>query len=791
MKRYFNNLSEKNQKNYSLRKYKVGVISALVSSIFIFGLYNDTTEAAEVDSSQFNSTNGKAGHNYYSNLNPVHTTNLNVGKPYGPQYNDYDQKAEVNNFGALNSLNTSTLDSGRTGLPSAPSPANNRTANNQLDAPNDQGQSNNQHNSPSLGKQLNESVNSYGAATSPNGTQVPSLSALPSTQNKQPAVQPNRNNNSFRNSLGGNHSDLSNWLLPSKPKQKGPSLAQRQQLGSAVGGVLGKDVVSVDQHGTVTLSDGTQVPFIGSFPSSPSQPNSNKVVPSQNNNQPPADIKPISPFGSPYGSGNGVVSPDLADWILPARPKNNSVANSNPQNNNSVASNNSVSPKDRTVHAGGNNAVNVSVNNANSVQPSNNTQGSQSQPSSNKISNASANAQPLSSQPNNNKNFDPIDDQEVAPDYLEETIDLKNLGAEWDGVVKDLEAQNASQDFAEETIDLNNLGQEWDGVAKDLVAQNVAPSYPEETIDLNNLGAEWDDVNKDLGTQNVAPDYAEETIDLNNLGPEWNGVNKDLESQKVSPDYPEETIDLNNLGQEWDGVLKDLNQQVQKPQHDIDQQSDVKHNQDHKQNVGNSEKPLDDNLLEDGNSSNSQELPNDNQQQSGNQLPKIKNMKPEANPQVDTKKPQNMSIQDGQNKVVVLPKDASSKAAINSKANPSDNNVNKDGKLAVDQSEANKVINSDSRVAKTKSIIQLTPIVTNVKKAQNVVTANNKVHTATTQKMQKVKASTSTTKNKQHKANKQLPKTGESTPATIPILGAVLSLLGTLTLIGRRKKQQD
>jgi LPXTG-motif cell wall-anchored protein len=217
----------------------------------------------------------------------------------------------------------------------------------------------------------------------------------------------------------------------------------------------------------------------------------------------------------------------------------------------------------------------------------------------------------------------------------------------------------------------------------------------------------------------------------------------------------------------------------------------VKHNQDHKQNVGNSEKPLDDNLLEDGNSSNSQELPNDNQQQSGNQLPKIKNMKPEGNPQVDTKKPQNMSIQDGQNKVVELPKDASSKAAINSKANPSDNNVNKDGKLAVDQSEANKVINSDSRVAKTKSIIQLTPIVTNVKKAQNVVTANNKVHTATTQKMQKVKASTSTTKNKQHKANKQLPKTGESTPATTPILGAVLSLLGTLTLIGRRKKQQD
>jgi hypothetical protein len=119
MKRYFNNLSEKNQKNYSLRKYKVGVISALVSSIFIFGLYNDTTEAAEVDNSQFNSTNGKAGHNYYSNLNPVHTTNLNVGTPYGPQYNDYDQKAEVNNFGALNSLNTSTLDSGRTGLVSA------------------------------------------------------------------------------------------------------------------------------------------------------------------------------------------------------------------------------------------------------------------------------------------------------------------------------------------------------------------------------------------------------------------------------------------------------------------------------------------------------------------------------------------------------------------------------------------------------------------------------------------------------------------------------------------------
>jgi hypothetical protein len=698
MKRYFNNLSEKNQKNYSLRKYKVGVISALVSSIFIFGLYNDTTEAAEVDNSQFNSTNGKAGHNYYSNLNPVHTTNLNVGTPYGPQYNDYDQKAEVNNFGALNSLNTSTLDSGRTGLVSAPSPANNRTANNQLDAPNDQGQSNNQHNSPSLGKQLNESVNSYGAATSPNGTQVPSLSALPSTQNKQPAVQPNRNNNSFRNSLGGNHSDLSNWLLPSKPKQKGPSLAQRQQLGSAVGGVLGKDVVSVDQHGTVTLSDGTQVPFIGSFPSSPSQPNSNKVVPSQNNNQPPADIKPPSPFGSPYGSGNGVVSPGLADWILPARPKNNSVANSNPQNNNSVASNNSVSPKDRTVPAGGNNAVNasvnnansiqpsnntqgsqnqqqkgpslaqrqqlgsvvggvlgkdvvnvdqygtvtlsdgtqvpfigsfpsspsqpnsnkvvpsrnknqppadikpispfgspygsgngvvspdladwilparpknnsvansnpqnnnsvasnnsvsskdqtvpaggsnavnVSVNNANSVQPSNNTQGSQSQPSSNKISNASANAQPLSSQPNNNKNFDPIDDQEVAPDYLEETIDLKNLGAEWDGVNKDLEAQNVAPSYQEETIDLNNLGAEWDGVNKDLEAQNAAPSYPEETIDLNNLGAEWDDVNKDLGTQNVAPDYAEETIDLNNLGAEWDDVNKDLETQNVAPE---------------------------------------------------------------------------------------------------------------------------------------------------------------------------------------------------------------------------------------------------------------
>ena len=190
MKRYFNNLSEKNQKNYSLRKYKVGVISALVSSIFIFGLYNDTTKAAEVENRQFNSTNGAAGHNYYSTLNPVLTTSLNAGSANGPQYNYYGRNTGANYFGALNPINTTSLDSGRSNSLSLPSQsANSSSTNNQSIPTNVQGQSSNQ-----------------------NG-----------------------------------------------------SLSPEDQLKSSVGNVLGKDAVSVDQYGTVTLSDGTQVPSLGGF----------------------------------------------------------------------------------------------------------------------------------------------------------------------------------------------------------------------------------------------------------------------------------------------------------------------------------------------------------------------------------------------------------------------------------------------------------------------------------------------------------------------------------------------
>lgn len=257
MKRYFNDLSKKNQKNYSLRKYKVGVISALVSSIFIFGLYNDTTEAAEVDNRQFSSTNGKAGHNYYSNLNPVLNTNLNAGSPYGPQYNCYGRNTGANYFGALNPLSISTLDSGGLGLLSAPSPTNNSATNNQLAAPNAQGQANNQNNAPASGNQLSAGVNPYGAGPVSNASQGSSLSSLPSAQNNQPAVQAGSNNNPAGGNLAGNSSGLSNSLAPSNQQQNGASTAQRNQLGAAVGGVLGKGVASVDQNGTVTLSDGT------------------------------------------------------------------------------------------------------------------------------------------------------------------------------------------------------------------------------------------------------------------------------------------------------------------------------------------------------------------------------------------------------------------------------------------------------------------------------------------------------------------------------------------------------
>ena len=135
MKRYFNDLSKKNYKNYSLRKYKVGVISALVSSVLIFGLYNDTIEAAEGENKQISS-------------------------------------AKV-------------------------------------------------------------------------------------TQSNQSAVQQNK-----------------------------ASTAQRNKLGTAVGSILGKGVASVDKNGFVTLSDGTKIPFIGSFSGSPAKPKNNKLSPSQNNKQP-------------------------------------------------------------------------------------------------------------------------------------------------------------------------------------------------------------------------------------------------------------------------------------------------------------------------------------------------------------------------------------------------------------------------------------------------------------------------------------------------------------------------
>nr|WP_269668523.1 LPXTG cell wall anchor domain-containing protein [Staphylococcus kloosii] len=39
--------------------------------------------------------------------------------------------------------------------------------------------------------------------------------------------------------------------------------------------------------------------------------------------------------------------------------------------------------------------------------------------------------------------------------------------------------------------------------------------------------------------------------------------------------------------------------------------------------------------------------------------------------------------------------------------------------------------------------------------------------------------------------SKKLPNTGANDSINAPILGATLSLLGTLTLVSRRKKQQD
>jgi hypothetical protein len=57
-------------------------------------------------------------------------------------------------------------------------------------------------------------------------------------------------------------------------------------------------------------------------------------------------------------------------------------------------------------------------------------------------------------------------EEDKVPERTEETIDLTKLGTEWDGVVKDLEAQKATPGTNEETIDLTDLGPEWDDVVR-------------------------------------------------------------------------------------------------------------------------------------------------------------------------------------------------------------------------------------------------------------------------------------------------------------------------------------
>ncbi|WP_229347782.1 hypothetical protein [Staphylococcus kloosii] len=216
---------------------------------------------------------------------------MNAGSANGPQYNYYGRNTGANYFGALNPINTTSLDSGRSNSLSLPSrSANSSSTNNQSIPANVQGQSSNQNVSLSPEDQLKSSVGNvlgkdavsvdqYGTVTLSDGTQVPSLGGFTGSQGNQPVIQPVRNNNpfgapiSFNSPFGGNlagrHLDLSGWLLPSIQPQNNPSTTQGNQLGSAVAGALGKNVTNVDQYGTVTLSDGTQVPSLSGFQNAP------------------------------------------------------------------------------------------------------------------------------------------------------------------------------------------------------------------------------------------------------------------------------------------------------------------------------------------------------------------------------------------------------------------------------------------------------------------------------------------------------------------------------------------
>ena len=80
----------------------------------------------------------------------------------------------------------------------------------------------------------------------------------------------------------------------------------------------------------------------------------------------------------------------------------------------------------------------------------------------------------------------------------------------------------------------------------------------------------------------------------------------------------------------------------------------------------------------------------------------------------------------------------------------------------------------------------------------NVQSSNAKVSSSDSKAVKSSKQTSAVTKAKQVKSakqkstnNKKLPNTGANDSINAPILGATLSLLGTLTLVSRRKKQQD